>query len=107
MEAKAQDVFCSTIREMTPVYEDMQAVVDKQVINQLKAHDVYDQASSKQPVDEPDFTITNLPPSSIWQANLVELNDFKDVLSNLVNLTQPLDLAQKQQNEESIQEVNL
>ena len=43
--------------------------------------------------------------SLIQQVNLIETNDFGDILNNLPNRTEPLDVVQEQQNDEVIREV--
>ena len=40
--------------------------------------------------------------SSIPQVNLIETNDFEDILNGLPNRTQPLYLFQEQQNDDVI-----
>ena len=63
---------------------------------------------AKQPSDDPDFHLTGFYTfSSSPQVNLIETNDFEDILNDLANRTQPLDLVQEQQNDEIIREVAL
>ena len=105
-EAKAPNVSLSNISEIAPFPEELQPAVDEQFITQLKAHGLYDQFIAKQSSDGPDIHITGFfSLSLIPQANLIETNDFEDILNNLPHRTQPLDLVQKQQNDEVIREV--
>ena len=105
-EAKAPNVSLSNINEVAPFSEELQPAVDKQFISQFKAHSLYDQFIAKQPSDDPDIHITGFfSLSSIPQVNLIETNDFEDILNDLPNRTQPLDLVQEQQNDEVIREV--
>ena len=72
----------------------------------MKAHGLYDQFLAKQLSDDPDNNITGFYTfSSIPLVNLIETNDFEDILNDLPNRTQPLDLVQEQQNDEIIREV--
>ena len=105
-EAKAPDVSLSTFSEIALFFKEIQPVVDEHLINQLKALGLYDQCLAKQPSDEPDIHITgffSLPPIPL--VNLIETNDFEDILNDLPNRTQPLDLVQEQQNDEVIREL--
>ena len=96
----------SNINEIARFSEELQPAVDEQFFTQLKAHGPYDQFIAKQPGDDPDFHITGFfSLSSIPEVNLIETNDFEDILNNLPNRTQTLDLVQEQQNDEVIQEV--
>ena len=105
-EAKSPNVSLSNISEIAPLSEELQPAVDEQFITQLKAHGLYDQFIAKQHGDDPDIHITGFfSLSSIPQVNLIETNDFEDILNDLPNRTQPLDLLQKQQNDEIIREV--
>ena len=105
-EAKARNVPLSNISEVAPFSEELQPAVDEQFITQLKAHGLYDQFIAKQHGDDPDIHITGFFfLSSIPQVNLIETNDFEDILNDLPNRTQPLDLVQEQQNDEVIREV--
>ena len=100
-EAKAPSVFLSNISEVAPFSEEPQPAVNEQFITQLKAHGLYDQFIAKQHSDDPDIQITGFfYLSSFRQVNLIETNDFEDILNDL-----PLDLVQKQQNDEVIREV--
>ena len=104
-EAKAPNVL-SNISEFAPFSEELQPAADEQFITQLKAHGLYDQFIAKQPSDDPGSHITGFfSLSSIPQVNLIETNDFEDILNDLPNRTQPLDLVQEQQNDEVIREV--
>ena len=105
-EAKAPNVSLSNITEVAPFSDELQPAVDEQFITQLKAHGLYDQFIAKQHGDDPDIHITGFfSLSSIPQGNLIETNDFEDILNDLPNRTQPLDLVQEQQNDEVIREV--
>ena len=105
-EAKVPDVSLSNISEITPFTEELQPAVDSQFSTQLKAHGLYDQFIAKQSSDNPDIHITGFfSLSSAPQVNLIETNDFEDILNDLSNGTQPLDLVQEQQNDEVIREV--
>ena len=105
-EAKAPDVSLSNISEIALFSEEIQPVVDEHLINQLKALGLYHQFLAKQPSDDPDIHITGFfSLSSIPQVNLIETNDFEDILEVLPNRTQPLDLVQEQQNDGVIREV--
>ena len=105
-DAKAPNVSLSNISEVAPFSEELQPAVDEQFITQLKAHGLYDQFIAKQPSDDPDIHITGFfSLSSTPQVNLIETNDFEDILNDLPNRTQPLDLVQEQQNDEFIREV--
>ena len=96
----------SNISQVPPFSGDIQLVVDGHFINQLKAHGLYDQILAKQPTDNPDIHIMGLfSLSSILQVNLIETNDFDDILNDLQNRTQPLDLVREQQNYDVIREV--
>ena len=107
-EAKAPNVSLSNISEVAPFSEELQPAVDEQFITQLKTHGVYDQFVAKQPSDDPDIHITGFfSLSSIPQVNLIETNDFEDILNDLRNREQPLDLFQEQQNDEVIRELVL
>ena len=100
-EAKAPIVSLSNISEVAPFSEELQPAADEQFITQLKAHGLYDQFMSKQPSDDPDIHITGIfSLSPIPQVNLMETNDFEDILNDLPNRTQPFDLVQEQQNDE-------
>ena len=104
--AKAPNVSLSNIGEIAPFSEELQPAVDEQFITQLKAHGLYDQFIAKQPSDDPDIHMTGFfSLSSTPQVNLIETNDFRDILNDLPNRTQPLDLVQEQQNDEVIREV--
>ena len=99
-EAKAPDIFLSSSSEIEPFSEEIHPVVDEHLINQLKALGLYDQVLAKQPTDDPDVRLTGFYTfSSILQVNLIETNDFEDILNVLLNRTQPLDLIQEQQND--------
>ena len=105
-EAKAPNVPLSNISEVAPFSEELQPAVDEQFIIQLKAHGFYEQFITKQHGDDPDIHITGFfSLSSIPQVNLIETNDFEDILNDLLNRTQPFDLVQEQQNDEIIREV--
>ena len=107
-EAKAPDVSFSNISEIEPFSEKIHPVVDEHLLNQLKALGLYDQFLAKQPSDDPDIHLTGFYTfSPIPQVNLIETNDFEDILNDLPNRTRPLDLVQKQQNDEVIREVVL
>ena len=105
-EAKAPNVSLSNISEIAPFSEEPEPAVDEQFITELKAHGLYDQFIAKQPSDDPDIYITGFfSLSSIPQVNLIEANDFEDILNDLLNRTQHLDLYQEQQNDEVIREI--
>ena len=105
-EAKAPNVSLSNITEVAPFSEELQPAAEEQFITQLKAHGLYEQFIAKQHGDDPDFHIRGFfSLSSIPQVNLIETNDFEDILNDLRNRTQPLDLVQEQQNDEVIREV--
>ena len=98
----------SNISEIEPFSEEIHPVVDEHLINQLKALGFYDQFLAKQPSDNPDFHLTGFYNfSSFPQVDLIETNDFEDILNDLPNRTQSLDLVQEQQNDEVIREVVL
>ena len=85
-EAKAPNASLSIISEIAPFSEELQLAVDEQFITQLTAHGLYDQFMTKQPSDDPDIHITGFfSLSSIPQANLIENNDFENILSDLPN----------------------
>ena len=85
-EAKAPDVSLSNICELTPFSEEKQLVVDANFISQLKGHGLYDQLSAKQRSDNSDVHMTGFfSLSSIPQVNLIETNDFEDILNDLPN----------------------
>ena len=105
-EAKAPNVSLSNISEVTPFSQELQSAIDEQFITQLKAHSLYDQFIAKQPSDDTDIHITGFFFfSPLLQVNLIETNDFEDILNDLPNRTQPVDLVQEQQNDEVIREV--
>ena len=105
-EAKTPDVSLSNISEIEPFFEEIHPVVDEHLINQLKALGLYDRFLAKQPSDDPNIHLTRFYTfSSIPQVNLIETNDFEDILNDLPNRTQPLDLVQEQQNDEVIREI--
>ena len=105
-KAKASNISLSNISEVAPFSEELQSAVDEQFITQLKAHGLYDEFIAKKPSDDPDIHKTGFFSfSSIPQWNLIETNDFEDILNDLPNRTQPLDLIQEQQNDEVITEV--
>ena len=105
-EAKALIVSLSNISEVAPFSQELQPTVNEQLITQLKAHGLYDQFMAKQHGDNPDIQIRGLfSLSSFPQRNLIETNDFEDILNDLFNRTQPLDLVQEQQNDEVIREI--
>ena len=105
-EAQAPNVSLSNISEIAPFAEELQPVVDEQFITQLKERGLYDQFIAKQPIDDPDFHITGFfSLSSIPQVNLIETNDFAEILNDISNRTQPLDLVQQQQTYEVIRDV--
>ena len=107
-EAKAPDVSLSTINEIETFSEEIHLVVDEHLINQLKALGLNDQFLAKQPSDDPDIHLTGFNTfSSIPQVNLIETNNFEDILNDSPNRTQPLELVQEQQNNEVIREVVL
>ena len=107
-EAKAPNVSLSNINEIARFTEEPQPAVDEQFITHLKAHGLYGQFIAKQPSDDPDIHITGFfSLSSIPQVNLIETNDFEDILNDLPDRTEPLDLVQEQQNDEVIREVVL
>ena len=107
-ETKAPDVSLSNIKEIEPFSEEIHPVVDEHLINQLKALGLYDQFLAKQPTDDPHIHLTGFYSySSIPQVNLLEINDFEDILNDSPNRTQPPDLVQEQQNDEVIREVVL
>ena len=92
-EAKAPNVSLSNISESAPLSEELKSAVDEHFITQLKAHGLYHQFIAKQPSDDPDIHINGtFFLSSIPQVNLIETNDFEDILIDLPNRTQPLDL---------------
>ena len=93
--------------EIVRFSEELQPAVDEQFFTQLKAHGLCEQFLAKQPSDDPDIHITAFfSLSSIPQVNLIETNDFEDILNDLPNRTQPLDLVQGQQNDEVIRVVS-
>ena len=105
-EANAPNVSLSNINEVAPFSEELQPAVDEQFITQLKAQGLYDQFIAKHCGDDSDILITGFfSLSSIPQVNLIETNDFDDFLNDLPNRTQPLDLVQRQPNDEVIREV--
>ena len=78
--------------------EEIQPVVDEHLITQLKALGLYDKFLAKQPSDDPDNNITLFYTiSSIRQVNLIETNDFEDILNDLPNRTEPLNLVHEKQ----------
>ena len=95
-EAKAPDVSLANISAIAPFAEELQPAVNEQVITQVKAHGLYDQFLAKQPSDDSDIHITGFSSlSSIPQVNLIETNDFEDILNDSPNRTQPVDLSQE------------
>ena len=76
----------------------MYTVVDEHLINQLKALGLYDKFLAKQSSDDPGINSTGFYTfSSIPQVNLIETNDFENLLSDLPNRTESLDLVHEQQ----------
>ena len=105
-EAKAPNVSLSNISEVAPSSEELQPTVDEQFITQLRAHGLYDQFIAEQHGDDTDIHKTGFfSLSSIPQVNLIETNDFEDILNDLPNRIKPLDLVQEQQNDEVIREI--
>ena len=105
-EAKAP-IFCLlNIFEITTFSEDIQHVVDVQFIDETKAHGLYDQFLAKQTSNNPDFHFTGLLSlSSIPQVNLIETNNFQELLNDLQKLAGSLDKIREQQDDEVIGEV--
>ena len=96
----------SNISEIAPSSEELQPAVDEQFITPLKAHGLYDQFIANQPNDDPDNQITAFfSLSSFPQVNLIEANEFEDILNHLPNRIQSLDLIQEQQYDEVIRDV--
>ena len=105
-EAKAPNVSLSNISEVAACFEELQPAIDEQFITQLKAHGLFDQFVAKQPSEDPDIHIMGFFSfSPLPQVNLIETNDFEDILNDVPNRTQALDLVQEQQNDEVIREV--
>ena len=105
-EAKAPDIFCSTIGEIAPFSEEIHPVVDEHLINQIKTLGLFDQFLAKQPKDDPDINLTGLDTfSSLPQVTLIGKNDFEVIFNDFPNRTEPLDMVHKQQNDEIIREV--
>ena len=72
----------------------------------MKAHGLYDRFLAKKACVDPDINITGFYTfSSNPQVNLIETNNFEDILNDLPSRTQPLDLAQEQQSDEVFREV--
>ena len=85
-EAKAPTVSLSNISEVALFSEELHPAVDEQFFTQLKAHGLYDQFIAKQHGDDPDIHRTgSFSLSSIPQVNLIETNDFEDLLNDLPN----------------------
>ena len=81
----------SIISEIEQFSEEIHPVVDEHLINQLKALGLYDQFLAKQPSDNPAIHLTGFYTfSSIPQVNLIETNDFEDILNGLPDRSQPL-----------------
>ena len=107
-EAKAPDVSLSNFVAVTLFSDDLPNVPDEHFINQLKAHGLYDQFLAKTPESEPDIQITGrISLTPVSEVNLVQTNDFEDVLNGLPNCSQPFDLKQEQQRDEVNREVFL
>ena len=95
----------SNISEITSFSEEIQPVVDEQFINQLITCGLYD-VFSKKPSDEVDNNIMGFfSLSSILRVNLIQTNNFENILNDLPNRTEPLNLVQEQQNDEVIRKV--
>ena len=105
-EAKSPDVSISNIAEVNNFPDESQSTIDENFIAQLKAHGLYDHFLTKQPEEEADIVITGLfSLVPVPQVNLIESNDFEDVLNDLPNRSHPINLKQEQQNDEVIREV--
>ena len=110
IEAKTPNVSLSNIDEMIPFSSTSQLTVDANFISQLQAHGLYEQylASASLANDPNELVVTGLMSSlPIRQINLIATNEFHDVLDDLPNRSQPLDLANEQSLDETIQEVLL
>ena len=109
-EAKTPNVSLSNIDEMIPFSSTSQLTVDANFISQLQAHGLYEQylANATLANDPNELVVTGLMSFlPIRQINLIATNEFHDVLDDLPNRTQPLDLANEQSLDETIQEVLL
>ena len=84
---------------------DLPNVVHEHFIKQLRAHGIFDQFLAKAP-DEPHNPVTGFfSLTEVSQVNLIQNDDFKDVLNDLPNRFQTIDLKQEQQNDELIRGV--
>ena len=95
---------------MIPFSSTSQLTVDANFISQLQAHGLIEQylANASLANDPNELVVTGLMsflPNR--QINLIATNEFHDVLDDLPNRTQPLDLANEQSLDETIQEVLL
>ena len=80
--------------------EENQLVVDEQFINQLRAQNICEEFSTKEPGGHLGILNTALSPlSSIPQENLIATTDFEESLNDLLKRTQSLDLVKEQQND--------
>ena len=103
--AKTPDVALSNIDAVNDFPNEVPAL-DENFIIQLKVHGLFDQFLAKQPEEEHDITINGIfSLTSVPQMNLIESNDFEDILHDLPNRTQPLNLAEEQRKDEVLREV--
>ena len=96
---KTPDVSLSNIDEMVPFSSISQQTVDANFISQLPVHGLYEQYLAKASLanDPNELVVTGLMSFlPIRQINLIASNETHDVLDNLLNRSQPLDLANEQ-----------
>ena len=104
--AKSPDVSLSNIESIQNFPDNTTELVDAQFLEQLRKHGLYDHFLANQPKDDPADSITGLfSLTQVPQVNLLENNDFEDVINDLPDRSQSLDLAQEQRKDEVISEV--
>ena len=102
---KTPDVALSNIAAVKTFPDELPAL-DENFLNQLKVHGLFDQFLAQQPAEDHVVTVNGLFSFiSAPQINLIESNDFEDVLNDLPNRIHPLNLKEEQSKDEVIREV--
>ena len=79
--------------------------LDEQFLNQLKIHGFFEQFLEKQPAEDQAISVNGLfSLTSVPQINLLDSNDFENVLNDLPIRTHPLNLEEEQRKDEVVRE---
>ena len=105
--AKAPDVALSNIATLQPFPEALNGPEDEIFLNQLRECGLYEQFLQK----NSEQLNSDLHINGLWslnntdQLNLIESEEFRDILDDLPNRTAPLNLVREQCEDETIREV--